>query len=233
MFKNIDFENLPADADAAFMTLVEHFRELLDQSLSGREQEDTRPELRDFMNNVLAAARELGIESFSSWTVPSYADVYSEYGEFDLFLKQYFLRVSIRRIKTAKVFSVSLDQAARERIHGLIAKIRKVIDSVDLEDRKKNSLFAKLNLFEADVDRNRTRFDNAMSFIIEAADAAKKVGESLNPLNEMLKRISEIMGHAKDKEPEDLQLPAPPKKLEPPRKQIEGPKNDDYDDIPF
>lgn len=73
-----------------------------------------------------------------------------------------------------------------------------------------------------------------MAFIIDAADVAKKVGESLNPVNELIKRISELLGHAKDLEG-DAKLPPPAE-----HKRIEGPKepksisNNDLDeDIPF
>ena len=73
-----------------------------------------------------------------------------------------------------------------------------------------------------------------MAFMIDGADAVKKVGEGLNPLTELIKRINELLGHAKDLEGE-IKLPPPVE-----RKRIEGPKKveptfsrDMDDDIPF
>ncbi|MCD2183594.1 hypothetical protein [Rhizobium sp. GN54] len=230
-----DFENLPDDDEIALLQYIEEFTEQYQDELkSYGDNEDTRQVGIEFMNNVLSAASALGIVEFSNWSIPEWNDAYKEISDFKLFTKAYVIRAQVKRARTAKVYTVLLDAPTKERIHGLITAIRRVIQQADIEERKRNSLYAKLNVFEADVDRSRTRFDNAMAFIIDAADAAKKVGESLNPLSELVKRINELLGHAKDLEG-DIKLPPP---IE--RKRIEGPKKveptfsrDLDEDIPF
>jgi len=140
-------------------------------------------------------------------------------------------------VRTGKIYSVELTPPEKERIHSLVKKIREVIEGADLEERKKNSLYAKLHAFDKDVDRIRTPFNNAMLMALDVARVIKAGGEALNPLNETLKRINDILSTAKGRDPEQAQLPPPEevKKLPPPNKQIEGPKysRDLDDDIPF
>jgi hypothetical protein len=174
------------------------------------------------MNNVLSAAKALSIHDFDGWHLPKMDEAYEEINQFKLFTKSYVIKAQIKRARSGKAFSVMLDAPTKERIHSLINGIRTLLEKADLEERKRDSLLAKLNTFAADVDRSRTRFDNAMAFIVDAADTAKKVGESLNPISELIKRINELLGHAKDLEGE-VKLPPP---IE--RKRIEGPKKRNY-----
>ena len=86
------------------------------------------------------------------------------------------------------------------------------------------------------MDRSRTRFDNAMLMSLEVIAVVDTGIKTLNPLNELLRRIQDIMSRAKDKEPAQNQLPEPPdkKKLDPPPKRIEDHSDRNMDDdIPF
>jgi hypothetical protein len=87
-----------------------------------------------------------------------------------------------------------------------------------LEDRKRYFLFAKPNVFDADVDRNRMRFDNEMAFIIGAANTAQIVGEKLGPLSTPPSASMSCSAARKRKEGETRLPPS----VE--RKRIEGPK---------
>lgn len=228
-------EDLHDDDELALLQYIEKFEAQYKEELSALDpNEDMRGVGIEYMNNVLAAASALNVDIFKSWNLPKWSDAYEVLNDFRLFTKSYTIRMDVRQARLSKSYSVALDADTRARIHNYLTKIRALLERADLDERKKNSLYAKLNAFEADVDRSRTRFDNAMAFIIDAASTAKKVGEGLVPINELLKRISELLGYAKDQEPE-IKLPSP---LE--RKRIEGPRgssqdavNRDWDEIPF
>lgn len=229
-----EFDDLPDDPEVAFVRLYErHHREYQEQA---KLSDDGRVASVDFMNTMLGIARGLQIGGFDQWEVPEeWDEVYATFTNFDRALKRFVMEIKVRKSRVTKVYSVALAPDDKERIHGLVAQIREVISSADLHERKRNSLFIKLSAFEADVDRSRTRFDNAMLMALEVVGLSEKATNGvLAPVNELLRRIQGIMGKAKESEPEQNQLPAPPdqKKLEPPPKRIEY-KRDASDDIPF
>jgi len=233
------YESLNDDNEIAFVQVVERLdQELADKLARLGENADERFVHLEFMHEVVGAASALNIDEIRRLDLPSQQNVFDTYSDFAMDVKRYVMAVRLRNIRTGKIYSVELDSASKERIHNLLKKVRIVIERADLDEKKRNSLFNKLNAFEADVDRRRTPFQNAMLAAMDVAHVVKTYGEALNPLNEMFKRISEILGAAKDKEPEQQQLPPPKRheKLEPPPKQIEGPRQKpvrDDDDIPF
>lgn len=237
MRDTFDYTALPEDPMLAFIQLVEHFDTILETDTKDMENEDTRRFLIGHMNSIIGAARELGILAISQWTLPEYDDTYDEHARFDLAVKSIVLQARIRHSRTVNVYSVQLSPDDKSRIHSLVGEIRQLLEKADLDIRKKNSLFAKLSAFEADVDRIRTRFDNAMLAFLAVAQVANKGTEALKPINELLKRIKDVMGAAKEGEPEPTQLPPPEdiKQVEKPRKQISGPNasRELDDEIPF
>ena len=231
-----EYDDLPDDPEVAFVRLYERYhKEYLDQSSFDK---DTRTASVDFMNKMLGIARGLEIEGFDEWSVPEdWDEIYAAFTNFDRALQRYVMAVKIKKSRVTKVYSVSLNSDEKGRIHALITQIREIISGADLEERKRNSLFIKLAAFETDVDRTRTRFDNAMLMALDlSALAEKATNGALAPVNELLRRIQTIMGKAKDEEPEQNKLPSTPdrKKLEPPPKRIEyQPDRNIDDDIPF
>lgn len=232
-----EFDHLPDDPEVAFVRLYEEHSEIYRKRSDNAQ--DGRSVAVDFMNDMIGIAQGLGIEGFSKWDIPEDWDyVWNTFSSFDRALKRFVMEIKVRKSRVTKVYSVHLTNDEKERIHSLTTKIREVVTGSDLEERKKNSLFAKLTAFESDVDRSRTRFDNAMLMSLEVIAVVDKGIKTLNPLNELLRRIEVIMSKAKDKEPEQNQLPAPPeqKKLESTQKKIEGTsgfsRNLD-EDIPF
>ncbi|MBY2983104.1 hypothetical protein [Rhizobium leguminosarum] len=234
-----EFDDLPDDPEVAFVRLYEkHSEEYRHRSDNAQ---DGRTAAVDFMNDMIGIAQGLGLEGFDNWTIPEdWDEIWPAFNNFDRALKRYVMEVKIKKSRVTKVYSVQLSPEDKQRIHHLIREIRDILASADLQDRKRDSLFNKLNAFEADVDRVRTRFDNATLMAIDIIGVVDKGTNILKPINELLRRIQAIMGNAKDGEPEQNQLPPPAerKKLPPPPKQITGPENNPFsrdldDDIPF
>jgi hypothetical protein len=234
-----EYDDLPDDPEVAFVRLYERHNQEYQEQTHGVQ--DTRSAAVEFMNTMLGVAQGLEILGFENWTIPEdWDDIYPVFTNFDRALKRYVMEVKVRKSRVTKVYSVQLSPEDKERIHNLIREIRDVLTTADLQDRKRNSLFSKLNAFEADVDRVRTRFENATLMAIDIVGVVDKGTNTLKPINELLRRIQAIMGNAKDEEPEQNQLPPPPerRKLPPPPKQITGPSEGNFsrdldDDIPF
>jgi hypothetical protein len=234
-----EFDDLPDDPEVAFVRLYEKHNEEYQELI--KTQEDTRASAVEFMNTMLGVAQGLELTGVDDWTIPEdWDEVYPVFTKFDRALKRYVMEIKVRKSRVMKVYSVQLSPGDKERIHSLIREIREILTAADLQDRKRNSLFSKLNAFEADVDRVRTRFDNATLMAIDIIGVADKGTHTLRPINELLRRIQAIMGLAKEDEPEQNQLPPPAdrKKLPSPPKQITGPSGGNFsrnldDDIPF
>lgn len=233
------YASLNDDNEIAFTQVVEMLdSKLRDNMASLDDRDDPRYFQQDYMNKAVAAAVALEVDEIANFDVPPIQNDFSEaYDEFTLALQRFVMKVSLLKVRTGKVYSVELSAADKERIHGYVKKIRDVLEGADLDEKKRNSLYAKLNAFDADVDRARTPFNNAMLMALDVAHVVKAYGEALNPLSELVKRINDLLASAKSKEPDAAQLPPPEqkKKLPPPPKQIEGPKfsRDLDDDIPF
>jgi hypothetical protein len=218
----IDYDNLSDDHETAFIQIVDQLDAQLELILSRQKGNgESHTHLLEYINSTLAAASALGIDDFTHWSVPSYDETWETYSTFSLAVKNFIIRIKISKTRLTKIYSVLLEQNAKTKIHHYIAQIRNIIENSDLTDRKRNSLFSKLNAFSADVDRSRTRFDNAMLFLIDVADVAKRGTESLKPLTDLVKAVTELMGEAKASEPEPPSLPKPVE-----QKQIEGPKTE-------
>ncbi|WP_176086273.1 hypothetical protein [Martelella sp. HB161492] len=233
------YASLNDDNEIAFTQVVEMLDSKLRENIASLDdRDDPRYFQQDYMNKVVAAAGALEVDEIANFDVPPIQHDFSgAYDEFSLALQRFVMKVSLRKVRTGKVYSVELSAADKERVHGYVKKIRNILEGADLDERKRNSLYAKLNAFDADVDRARTPFNNAMLMALDVAYVAKAYGEALNPLSDLVKRINDLLASAKSKEPEAAQLPPPEqkKKLPPPPKQIEGPKlsRDLDDDIPF
>lgn len=232
------YENLHEDDELAFAELVEGHQKVRDDNLNHLDRnEDGTQYLMDYMRNVLAAADALNIEELKTWEMPGRGSISNDYDEFEFQVQRFVTKVQIRASRKYKVYSVTLDDVTKTKIHFFIDQIRDHLNKSDLVERKKNSLFAKLNAFSADVDRVRTKFDNAMLVAIDIAHVVKEYGAALKPVKEIIDSVTELMGAIKASEPEQSQLPPPAeqKRIEPPK--CQAPKKpfsqDMDDDIPF
>jgi hypothetical protein len=178
----------------------------------------------EYINIALESAETLGINDFTFYKVPAYKDAFETYTKFNLEKDRYIVRHNIKKYRNRKQFSVEFDSSTKVKIHHYVAQIRNIIAECDLTERKKNSLYAKINAFAADVDRARTRFDSAMSMLIDLADVARHGTEAVQPLTDFVNSITALFGAAKSSEPDATQLPKPEE-----LKRIEGPKPTEVD----
>jgi hypothetical protein len=227
----IDFSDLPDDPELAFVTLVSKFDEAREAKIaSSDERSDTSIFLLDYMNNVVGVANALHLDLYDDWEMPeSDRAVYELYREFSLRTKRYVLEVQLRHARIGKHYSVGLNAGTKARIRKLVEQIKEQLEKSDLEERKRNVLFGKLNKFLEEVDRERTRYDAAMDMTLEIVGAIDKAS---SPIIALLDSVTRLLAQAKSAEPLELPPPKDRRKIEGPRKQLPKPKTMD-DDIPF
>jgi hypothetical protein len=223
------FENLPEDPELAFLQLEAAFRAECDRQLGlAGERERTDVIYVDYIAQVLAAIEELGLQANFHTAVPSIEDVnYNTYLNFNKDVKHFRTALEIRHRRRAQGYSVEFDGVAKAKIHHHLEQIREIFEKLELDERKREELFAKLNELQQEVDMNRSHLDRLGAFM---AAASGIVGDSIHKsrILELMAAISAIFWGARPTQ-RLIQAPPKPKHIEAPRK----PKPEMDDEIPF
>jgi len=187
------------------------------------------------INKVLGFRDELEVSILSLYKCPDLGQTFESdfifvVGEVD----RLRARIQARTARQNKTYSVRFDAATKQKVRHPLNQIKEIIDQVELDDRKKETIYAKINDLANEVDRNRTRFQAFGALVIEFEGIGGTTAEKLEPARKWLDSIAKYFGAAKSHEDANPQLPTrrEPKKIEPPRKRLPAPNPDD-DEIPF
>jgi hypothetical protein len=99
-----------------------------------------------------------------------------------------------------------LNSEEKEILHKHIEEIRKIIDGSDLNDRKKNNLFSRLNDLSFEINKNGTTTDQFFAFASEAGFCMGDFASKAKPLFDEIKDILKIVAKARARQ-EKVQLP--------------------------
>jgi hypothetical protein len=159
-------------------------------------------------------------------TAQSYTSV-SEAGFRELIAKvdRHCTRIRITQGRRNRGFSIAFDTNAKRKIAPLLSQIKEIVDAAEIDDRKRESLYARIAALQAEVDKARTRFETFAAYFIETAGIVGEVAIRLEPLTNA---VAKIFGVAKSREDATPALPKPPE----PRK-LPAPDPDIDDEIPF
>jgi hypothetical protein len=131
-----------------------------------------------------------------------------------------------------KATRFSSTDAAKEKLRHHLRQMREFVDKCEVEEKKKEALFTKINALEIEVDRDRTRLDALADLTVTVSGIADN---AIEPINKLLNSVARVFYGAQQEEPKRIPPPAP-------RKRIEGPKHpvgmskgagDMDDEIPF
>jgi hypothetical protein len=168
------FNNLPRDPELAFLELEEGYRNDLERLIENSEQSAAIDyHCREYMNNVIAIASELGIEDLRGWEVPN-TNISTAYGAFSTAVKHHVVRFRLRHARRQNDQSVRLTPSEKARIRSYIEKIRTIVEeSKDTPAGKKEAVFKLLAALTEEVDRDRTRMEVVGAVSTQLADAAQ------------------------------------------------------------
>ncbi|MCB1883626.1 MAG: hypothetical protein KDG89_06470 [Geminicoccaceae bacterium] len=234
--------DLPEDPELAFAEYEKRVRVKMISEINQAEQEERNvsdEKLISYISSIIAAAKVLGLDILQNWSVPTRrGDVFGEYTSFTSDVDHYTMQIRFRNARRSRKYTVELTLETRNKIRDYITRIKHELEQIELNNRKREALFNKLNAFLAELDRNRVRFEIIQDVILESADTVQEVDEKLNPLRKILARITKMIGYEKQQEEKDCRVLPPPKEkkqLEPPRhnQEQEANINDLDEDIPF
>lgn len=229
-----EFVNRPDDDELAFVYYEKIFRKPLDKAIANLEADNRQSYsdaydhfMRTYVNNVIATVKALGLPILEFWVNnPSAANDDKNFIQIKFDIDSELTQIKIRHAQVARRSSVRLENGTREKIRDLINKIKITIEGVDIPIARKEPLMDKLNAFAAEVDRDRTRFEAFGALIVEAANVAGKVERKLRPIRKWLDSVASVLHEARAFEDEQARLPAPPKRIQAPAKQIAPPTGD-------
>ena len=231
-----EYVDLPDDPEMAFSVLQQREYAALERIWESTEG-PTWVQERRYCDTLIAfdEVHDLGIlTAFND--PPSGRDRFQEF--FDSFRRhaeissQKIKMEAARRVKTGAQAIIVLDATAREAIHALINSIREKLNELALSENKRESLFNRLNAFAAEVDRNRTRTEAFLSFVVDVARTAGIIEAELKPLQQPINRVLDLIENA-NKWNDVLPPWKDRKRIEGPPKRLAPPQQDLDDDIPF
>lgn len=239
MITDEELAALPEDPELAFVEFERIIRARLQkqEERANSEQRDANLSRLEYMNKVLAAAKEFEIGEIGKYSLPraGSSSFYEAYGVFLTAVDHFTTKVRIRQAPRNRQGSVGLDGNTKAKIHHYIEQIRGAIEAAELPDKKRDSLYGKLERFALEVDRNRTSLEAAMAVYIAVCDGIGQGFQKLEPARKWVDSVGVLLGRAKEVE-DDLR-PGLPKPTV--RKQIEAPaktrtlSSDLDEEIPF
>lgn len=234
------YESLPADPEQAFLVLEEHFRKECDALVAASHQDtNTNVFYVNYIAQVLGAITELGLSTKFDDRVPSIQGVdYNTYLDFSKDVRHYRTILKIRHGRRVQGYSVAFDAPTKKKIHHLLTQVREIFTKLEVDEKKRDALFSRLNHLQEEIDRNRTRFDSYAALSIEVAEVAGDMVEKSKILD-LLNAVARVFGTAKKEEEQTKKLPpyTPPKQIEDKTPKVAArpaSKRGDMDDeIPF
>jgi hypothetical protein len=155
------------------------------------------------------------------------------------------MTLCLRTIDRTTQHSVAFDPAAKIKLRHLLGQMRETVDGLDVSVAKKEALFKKINALQAEIDRDRTRYQAYAALAIEACDDAEKAAKKLGSVKRPIESVGGVFGDAKRAEDAQPKLPPrrEPKQISPPKfvstKALSSKHNGDRydkpldDEIPF
>lgn len=238
------YDDLSEDNFIAFMQLEREFRLHFEtETEQGNNWDWYAP---DYMNKVLAAAKQFEIDALSNYAVPYGSKL--DYEIFSTFLRDVdHVIVQMRIMHSRRVgrLKVGLSQEQKTRLHGYVARMRREIEKSLASDQKKDAILDILTKLDAEISKDRTAYDRFADLARNLAGLSREVAEEgAEPWWKWFKLAAGVVDEAKDQEPK-LPPTKDVKQISAPRKQLPKPsENSGYgngggrrtdldDEIPF
>lgn len=233
--------DLPEDGRLAFAEVVRISDQVLLERTRGLDFQEGWQELNDwrysFLNVIVGAANQFGIDSISSLHVDS-IDVFddksyrSARADLDRFTTQIAIESALKERKSV----INIPDGARDRIKSYIHHLRSEVEKSDFPEARKVSLLDALSKFEQELDKRRISIASVALIALAVMSAPDGLWSSAKLVNEVVINILQIFGEAKEAEDagrlasskQIVELPPPHPR---PKPQTQNASLDD--DIPF
>lgn len=229
-FLDPEMKELPDDPRLAFVVYEERLRPVT------RDAERDTPDTslpRRYANSLIAFIRIEGLP-ISIETPPLHdQDFWPWYNQFLEYVDYYVVEYKLAHARGRSsniVTAISFSPNYREEITGLLDRIRKIVNQAELEENKKDAIYAKISALQLEMDRSTTLMGAILSGYLDVMTAIGEGGERLEPAVKVLERLMRVFRRAKA-DHDQGQLPPPEEKKQLPPPKVDWDELDD--EIPF
>lgn len=242
IFNEIDFSNLPARGEEAFVEFVKaidaEYSKMLRNDYemytdqAGDYNGSYEPQ-RHYVSAIIAFLDEYGIsselEDISDLPNQHFSPYFDKFRSGVVYLLTRFkLRQS--RIASGSIGTlIQIDSDYKSEIGSLLDTIRKIVNQEIPKSNKKDNIMAKIASLQSEIDRDQTTIDALFGRLIEFSQMAKQASDQIPSLKAKIEKLRDIILE-KSKKVDQLPKPDRPKLI------AKGEISDDAnldDEIPF
>lgn len=206
MLTDVEYSLLPDDPSMAFVRFAELAQSRAEERVNTAVDFDSNADVgqiwREFAYSVRGALSAYDVEHSIDTDAPSDPDTFGEW--LRQFLAQLEETKTILRISNYRKASPSEDPMVnfsafeikgdfRDDIRNHTRKIRKILNQIELEPNLRELLLKRLNSFEQDLDRRRTRIESYIALFLDLSQAAGEGAENLDPVLTQVERIGGLI----------------------------------------
>lgn len=246
MSDTIEFIDLPADQEEAFLLYERHIHKEMDERAgndldcetdqNGNYVGDYAPQ-RDYVTAILAFFDEYDIEQslLKNIALLENPDFPREFRNFQAQVtyirSRYHLRTKRSKLGRAGT-PVVISASYKDQITGLIDTIQKIVEAEIQEAEKKEAIYKRLSALRDEVLRDRTTLDAIFSKLLRTSEVIGGCAENIDPLIDKLERLKQLFFDGV-KEQKQLDGPKELKKLPAPEDGLLSEDDSLDEDIPF
>lgn len=235
-------DNLPKNNQEHFVHIEKiGIKKYYDHINNGNEWNAVQDVRLRYMTSVVAAAKHFNIEPISEIEVPRRRnwndDRFDDFvSDVSFYTMQMMLHESDRKLRT----SIILEGSTRDRLKTLTVNLRDEVRKLQLPSSKIDQIIRKIDDFERSLESRKLTFITVAFVTLTIAGAITDVDGATNVVRELVNKIEETVGIAKEEQDREVasnfvesnQIPRlmAPRKNEP---AIEPPSVEDDDEIPF
>lgn len=210
------YDNLPDDPKFSFLILENHFRNLFNNKVSSTSTEYFyNNACEEYINLTITALQELELENDILFSIDTNKDWRYNVKSLMNLVDSYRVRINIRTKFVPKTYSIAIESSEKTKIHHYLDNIKTIVENWKIEDKKKDSIYKKINALSLEVDLKRTRLEIFCDAVLTITGTAKKAAEDLEPIRKWLdpleryfeeQRIEQDLERIAYSEPKQLEL---------------------------
>ena len=200
-----EIEDLPENPRERFVQIEQICRKRYYEQISNEEEWGVVQDARlRYMTSVVSAAKYLNIVPISNIEMPRRSnwndhDFDDFVSDLSFYTMQLMLEGADRKLRTA----IFLEGATRDRLRTLTIHLREEVRKLNLPPARIDKLIRQVDKFESDLDSRNLTFIAVGVVTLAVAGAIADVGGAASAVRELVNKIEETVGQAKEEQDRD------------------------------